>query len=164
MTTADAGRHRTVPANLKQILSGSARAGCGYACLDLLGRVGTYLIQQLFRSSLLLTQLLCFFPDQRFQIVRVLFHSSQQIVHEIFTVAPEKRLVLTRKFLLLRLYFIIKRIVPLMVSNVGLSSGLSLQHLSINSIKSSGQSLVPIAGRKGGASLAATLVIISAIK
>lgn len=54
-----------------------------------------------------------------------------------------------------------QRMVPLIVSKVGLSSGLSLQHRSISSIKSSGQSLVPIAGRNGGVSLAATRLIIS---
>lgn len=48
-----------------------------------------------------------------------------------------------------------------MVSKLGLSSGLSFQHLSISSIKSSGQFLRPTAGLKGGLSLPATLPIIS---
>lgn len=66
--------------------------------------------------------------------------------------------------LYLNTYFIIQRTIPRIVSKVGLSSGLSLQHLSINSIRSSGQSRLPIAGLKGGFSLAATRVIISVTK
>lgn len=60
-------------------------------------------------------------------------------------------------------YFIIRRIVPLIASNAGLSSGLSSQHFSISSSRSSGQSRLPVAGRNGGTSLAATLAIISKI-
>ena len=50
----------------------------------------------------------------------------------------------------------------LIISNVGLSSGLSDQHRSISSANSSGQSRVPTTGRKGGFSRAATRAIISA--
>jgi len=50
----------------------------------------------------------------------------------------------------------------LIISKVGLSSGLSNQHRSISSVNSSGQSRVPTTGRNDGFSRAATRAIISA--
>ena len=50
----------------------------------------------------------------------------------------------------------------LIISNVGLSSGLSNQQRSTSSVNSSGQSRVPTTGRNGGFSRAATRAIISA--
>ena len=59
-------------------------------------------------------------------------------------------------------YFLMFLMMLLIISNVGLSSGLSNQHRSISSVNSSGQSLVPTTGRNGGFSRAATRAIISA--
>lgn len=54
-------------------------------------------------------------------------------------------------------------IIPLITSNEGLSSGLSVQHLSISSRRSSGQSLPLTSGLNGGFSFARTRSKISEI-
>lgn len=75
--------------------------------------------------------------------------------------AQGKKTPCVRWTIIIFTYFIILRKLERMDSNEGLSSGLSFQHFSISSINSSGQSLRLTAGRNGGLSLAATLVIIS---